>query len=47
MLLFVTVYYYLELAGLLRLNLVWISVLGWSLFIVQLLPLHFARVDEK
>jgi hypothetical protein len=47
MLLFVTIYYYLELTGLPRLSLIWVSVFGWSLFILQLLPLLFARVDEK
>jgi small-conductance mechanosensitive channel len=39
MLLLVTAYYYLQLAGLPPLNLAWISNFGWALFFVQMFPL--------
>ena len=39
LLLLVTSYYYLQLAGLPPLNLAWVSTFGWVLFIVQMVPL--------
>lgn len=39
MMLLVTVYYYLQLAGLPPLNLAWISDFGWVLFIGQIIPI--------